>query len=199
MLKRLTLAATLLAFTVALPAQNTGANAENPPQNNKPTPAAAKQATTKQAPKPAAQEAPGGGPDKVWVNTNSNVYHCPGDRYYGKTAHGRYMTEAAAKSAGAHGVGNKTCSISKANVRMTRVDQVPAGWLGTAVAHARGADCSCYTGVIIPPTGIEVGSDPGRRRCIASAMVSVYFNPAPVLNKITRSLGLISPLATRLS
>lgn len=100
MLKRLTLAAALLALTTALPAQNTGANHENPPQDNKPHAAAS-------APK---QEAPGGGPDKVWVNTNSNVYHCHGDRYYGKTAHGRYMTEAAAKSAGAHGVGGRACS-----------------------------------------------------------------------------------------
>jgi hypothetical protein len=45
----------------------------------------------------------------VWVNLSSSTYHCPGDRYYGKTAHGRYMTEPAAKSAGAHGAGGKTC------------------------------------------------------------------------------------------
>ena len=59
------------------------------------------------------QQAPGGGPDQVWVNTNSSVYHCPGDRFYGKTSHGRYMTEAAAKSAGAKGVGGKTCFAGK--------------------------------------------------------------------------------------
>ena len=61
-------------------------------------------------PKPAEKEAPGGGPGKVWVNTSSNVYHCPGTRYYGKTKDGKYMTEAEAKAAGAHGIKGQNCS-----------------------------------------------------------------------------------------
>ena len=60
-------------------------------------------------PKPKAEAAPGGGPGKVWVNTNSRVYHCYGDRYYGKTANGKYMTEAEAKTMGAHGSRGETC------------------------------------------------------------------------------------------
>ncbi len=98
-------AAALLALATTLPAQT---NATPPPT----TPQTATPAT-KGGPKPAMQEAPGGGPDKVWVNTNSSVYHCPGDRFYGKTAHGRYMTEPAAKAAGAKGVGGKTCFAGK--------------------------------------------------------------------------------------
>jgi hypothetical protein len=58
---------------------------------------------------PRAQAAPGGGPDKVWVNMNSKVYHCPGDRYYGKTANGRYMSEKDALGFGAHGSRNEKC------------------------------------------------------------------------------------------
>ena len=101
---RLSFATVLLAFATTLPAQVAG----TPPQA---TPAEAQPATPakRQAPKPAKEAAPGGGPDKVWVNLNSSVYHCPGDRYYGKTANGRYMTEPAAKSAGAKGTGGKTC------------------------------------------------------------------------------------------
>jgi hypothetical protein len=67
------------------------------------------QTDSKPMPKPATTVAPGGGPGMVWVNTASKVYHCYGDRYYGKTKDGKYMTEAAAKAAGAHGARNQTC------------------------------------------------------------------------------------------
>lgn len=99
-------AAALLAFATVLPAQDPANKPETTPQT-------AAQTTAAKRPKTAMQEAPGAGSDKVWVNTNSSVYHCPGDRFYGKTSHGRYMTEAAAKSAGAKGVGGKTCFAGK--------------------------------------------------------------------------------------
>ena len=37
----------------------------------------------------------------VWVNTNSGVYHKDGE-FYGKTKHGKFMTEADAMKAGHH-------------------------------------------------------------------------------------------------
>ncbi len=37
---------------------------------------------------------------RVWVNTNSGIYHCPGSRWYGKTKQGKYMSECEALKAG---------------------------------------------------------------------------------------------------
>jgi hypothetical protein len=38
---------------------------------------------------------------KVWLNTDSNIYHRPGSRWYGQTKSGKYVSEQEAIAAGA--------------------------------------------------------------------------------------------------
>ena len=65
-----------------------------------PAPAATKAATTTGGAMGAP--APGGGPGMVWVNSESKVFHRQGDKYYGTTKKGKYMSEADAIKAGNH-------------------------------------------------------------------------------------------------
>lgn len=49
---------------------------------------------------------------KVWVNTRSGVYHCPGSRWYGKTKQGKYMGECEAQKEGYRPAYARPCGSS---------------------------------------------------------------------------------------
>jgi hypothetical protein len=52
---------------------------------------------------------------RVWVNTNSGVYHCPGAQYYGNTKRGEYLSESTAVTRGYRAAYNRSCSSTVAN------------------------------------------------------------------------------------
>ena len=49
------------------------------------------------------------GETKVWVNTKSGFYYCPGTKAYGNLQPGTYMTEASAVQGGYQPFSHQTC------------------------------------------------------------------------------------------
>ncbi len=76
-----------------------------------PAPAAPVAKVAGDAPALAPQVAlPDDGPVFVWVNTRSKVYHCQGDKWYGKSKQGRYLPEADAQAQGNRPDRGKPCN-----------------------------------------------------------------------------------------
>lgn len=67
------------------------------------------QSRTERVARSSGAAAPGGGPGLVWVNHKSKVYHCPGDRWYGRTKDGEYMAEGDAAAKGYRPDHGKAC------------------------------------------------------------------------------------------
>ncbi len=84
---------------VSVSAMPAGAPVAPEPVSAASKPAAASKPSSPAAAASAPAQAP---PAKgmVWVNTETKVFHREGDRWYGNTKHGKYMTEADALKAG---------------------------------------------------------------------------------------------------
>jgi hypothetical protein len=52
---------------------------------------------------------------KVWVNTDSGVYDCPGARWYGKTKAGAFMEQREAQQKGYKPASGKICGFASAS------------------------------------------------------------------------------------
>jgi sugar lactone lactonase YvrE len=74
--------------------------------------------------------------DSVWVNTNTDVYHCPGTRYFGNTVRGRFMSEADARAAGNRPAYGRTCGPIS-NATRAAPDSTPSNALLVAPSGAR--------------------------------------------------------------
>jgi hypothetical protein len=86
---------------VIVGAAPTGAAKAAPTPVPTPKPAAPTRApSAKTAPAAQASYTPPPAAGMVWVNLETKVYHKEGDRWYGKTKNGKYMTEADAIKAG---------------------------------------------------------------------------------------------------
>jgi competence ComEA-like helix-hairpin-helix protein len=75
------------------------ARTESAPPSESRSKSASRPSSTESSASTAPYQAP---PSKgmVWVNLDTKIYHREGDRWYGKTVHGKYMTEADAQQAG---------------------------------------------------------------------------------------------------
>lgn len=85
------------------------------------TPVLAKSHKTAASPAPGMSESStstvprcASGDPVVWVNTGDRVYHLQGDKYYGRTKHGKYACQSAAKAEGDKLAGSRSMKSKSA-------------------------------------------------------------------------------------
>jgi hypothetical protein len=93
---------------------------------------------------------------KVWVNTHSGVYHCPGTHWYGNTKQGQYMSECEAQKHGYRPAYGRSCGsdCNESQKAAPRTDSSPPSGAtaqcrdGTySFSQHRSGTCSHHGGV----------------------------------------------------
>ena len=90
----------LVAVNSPSTAASTPTGSAPPQSRSRSNPVIPPPASSPSASTPETSSAAPSQPGQVWVNTETKVYHKAGDRWYGKTKHGKYMSESEAISAG---------------------------------------------------------------------------------------------------
>jgi len=98
---------TKISPQVTVSGSKTGSKSKSPsPESSSPASASAPPSTKASKPAPMAGEPeeatyqPPPSKGMVWVNLDTKIFHREGDHWYGKTKHGKYMTEADAVKEG---------------------------------------------------------------------------------------------------
>jgi hypothetical protein len=76
---------------------------------------------------------------RVWVNTRSGAYHCPGTRWYGTTKSGTYMTQQEAQGRGYRPAYGKVCQ-SGLSATTPAVPSPPQGAASAQTQHTGNPD-----------------------------------------------------------
>src|SRR5215469_4129092 len=105
----------MTAIAAGLSMVGTGMAQTPAPKTTDQTTSTTKKKATEATPAPTDQQiADAKAKGMVWVNTHTKVYHQADSRFYGKTKHGKFMTEDEAKGAGFTAAKESTAKESKA-------------------------------------------------------------------------------------
>jgi micrococcal nuclease len=99
---------------------------------------------------------------RVWVNTSSGVYHCPGTQYYGTTARGRYLSEAAARDSGYRPATRGGCGLLPASQAAPAIPALPDSGPRAPVR----ATTPCTVRLVVDGDTIQCSEHPQRIRLI---------------------------------
>ena len=128
-------------------------------------------------------------PVRVWVNTNSGVYHCPKTRFYGSTMVGQFMSEADARNQGFRPAYGHACGPLPRDTTASRSPTPPpdTATLESGPSHPVRATLPCKSARIVDGDTIE---------CVGAGRVRLIGIDAPELSQAPFGAEAAATLAT---